>query len=41
VLTFGIGWLIAWLPLTVVGLWFIYRIAKGWLRLNDHGPMYV
>jgi uncharacterized membrane protein len=24
----------------VVGLWFIYRIARGWLRLNDHRPMY-
>jgi len=41
VLTFGIGMLIAWLPLTVVGLWFIYRIAKGWLRLKDHQPMYL
>ena len=41
VLTLGVGMLIAWLPLTVVGLWFIYRIAKGWLRLKDHQPMYV
>jgi len=41
VLTLGIGMLIAWLPLTVVGLWFIYRIAKGWLRLKDHQPMYL
>jgi uncharacterized membrane protein len=41
VLTLGIGMLIAWLPLTVVGLWFIYRIARGWLRLKDHAPMYV
>ena len=41
VLTLGIGMLIAWLPLTVVGLWFIYRIAKGWLRLKNHEPMYV
>ena len=39
VLTFGLGLLIAWIPLGVVGLWFIYRIARGWLRLMDHRPM--
>jgi uncharacterized membrane protein len=38
--TLGIGLLIAWLPLAVVGAWFIYRIARGWIRLNDHRPMY-
>jgi len=41
VATLGVGLLIAWLPLGVVGLWFIYRIASGWLRLNDRRPMYV
>jgi len=41
VATFGVGLLIAWLPLGLVGLWFIYRIASGWLRLNDRRPMYV
>jgi len=40
VATLGVGLLIAWLPLGVVGLWFIYRIASGWLRLNDRRPMY-
>src|SRR6266699_1458057 len=35
VMTLGIGILIAWLPLGVVGLWFIYRVARGWLRLID------
>ena len=40
VLTLGIGILIAWLPLAVVGLWFIYRIARGWLALTDRRPMY-
>jgi hypothetical protein len=24
----------------VVGLWFIYRVARGWLALKDHRPMY-
>jgi uncharacterized membrane protein len=41
VVTLGIGMLVAWLPLTVVGLWFIYRIVRGWLALNDRRPMYV
>jgi uncharacterized membrane protein len=40
VATLGIGLLIAWLPLALVGLWFVYRIARGWLRLMDHHPMY-
>jgi uncharacterized membrane protein len=40
VVTLGIGLLIAWLPLALVGLWFIYRIARGWLRLMDRQPMY-
>jgi uncharacterized membrane protein len=38
--TLGAGFLIVWLPLGVVGLWFVYRIAKGWLRLADRRPMY-
>jgi uncharacterized membrane protein len=38
--TLGIGLLIAWLPLSLVGIWFIYRIARGWLRLMEHRPMY-
>ena len=38
--TLGIGIFIAWIPLGIVGLWFIYRIASGWLRLLDHRAMY-
>jgi uncharacterized membrane protein len=38
--TLGIGILIAWLPLGVITIWFIYRIARGWLALNDRRPMY-
>src|SRR4026209_2854545 len=35
VATFGLGILIAWLPLGLVGLWFIYRIIRGWMVLSD------
>ena len=37
--TLGIGILVAWLPLLVVSIWFIYRIARGWAALNDSRPM--
>ena len=40
VATLGVGLLIAWIPLGVVGLWFIYRIVRGWLNLKDRRPMY-
>ena len=40
VVTLGIGIVIAWLPLAVVGFWFIYRIARGWLALKDRRPLY-
>lgn len=39
-LTLGIGIIIAWFPLLLTGLWFIYRIVKGWMALNDGRPMY-
>jgi uncharacterized membrane protein len=41
VATLGIGILIAWLPMVLVGFWFIYRIARGWLALNERRPMNV
>ena len=31
--------LVGWVVLGVAGIWFIYRIAKGWLNLNDGKPM--
>jgi uncharacterized membrane protein len=40
VFTLGIGILVAWIPLALVGVWFIYRIARGWLALKDGRPMY-
>jgi uncharacterized membrane protein len=27
---------LAWLPFSVVGLWYLYRCIKGWLRFNDN-----
>ena len=37
--TFGFGLFVVWLPLGVLTLWFIYRIARGWLALNDRRPV--
>ena len=39
-LTLGIGILVVWLPLGFITIWFIYRIARGWLALNERRPMY-
>ena len=39
-MTFGIGLIIAWLPLGLVAIWFIYRVVRGWLALADRRPMY-
>ena len=41
VLTLGIGIIVAWLPIAIVGFWFIYRVVKGWLRLSNRQPMYM
>lgn len=39
--TLGIGILVAWLPMVLVGLWFIYRIVRGWVSLSDGREMYL
>jgi len=41
VLTLGLGLLVVWLPLAVVTIWFVYCIARGWMRLGARQPMYV
>lgn len=33
--------MVGWLLLTANAVWFIYRIVKGFLNLNDNKPMYV
>ena len=40
VATLGIGILIAWLPIALVSVWFIYRIVRGWMALGAGRPMY-
>ena len=32
--------LIGWPILIAISIWVIYRLVKGWLRLNDNKPMY-
>jgi len=39
--TFGIGLFFVWLPMGLVGLWFVYRIVRGWVTLGDRRPMSV
>ena len=36
-LLFVIPGFIAW---TIVGLWYLYRCIRGWLRFNDNRPPY-
>lgn len=35
-----IGFLTLWLAVVVVGLWVLYRVIRGWLRLASRQPMY-
>lgn len=34
-----IGIPLAWLIIVVTGVWVLYRIARGWLALNDAAPI--
>ena len=34
-----VGILIWWLPWAVLFLWYLYRVIKGWLKLNDGQPI--
>ncbi len=38
--TITMMFIIGWFVLAANGIWIIYRIVKGWLRLNDGKPMY-
>ena len=36
----GLGIVVLFFSLLLLGLWVVYRVAKGWLRLRDQRPMY-
>jgi len=36
---FLVGFVILWIGLFLLGLWAIYRIARGWLALKDRRPL--
>lgn len=38
--TVTLMFVIGWFVLLADGIWILYRIIKGWLRLNDGKPMY-
>ncbi len=38
--TITMVFIVGWFVLVANGIWVIYRIVKGWLRLNDGKPMY-
>ena len=38
-LLFGLGLVTGWIGGVVLGLWIIYRVARGWLRLRDAQPI--
>ncbi len=37
--TGGLGILVAWLPMVLVGLWFVYRVVRGWVALGGSRRM--
>jgi uncharacterized membrane protein len=41
IVTLGLGIFIVWLPAGIVAIWFVYRITRGWLALNESRPMLV
>ncbi|MDQ3189790.1 MAG: hypothetical protein M3Q28_12990, partial [Pseudomonadota bacterium] len=35
----GLGLVVWWIGFFILGIWAIYRIARGWLALKDRRPM--
>lgn len=35
-----IGFVTLWLAAVVIGLWVLYRVVRGWLKLSSREPMY-
>jgi uncharacterized membrane protein len=36
-----IGFLTLWIAAVSIGIWVLYRVARGWMRLAAREPMYV
>jgi len=39
--TLGLGIFVVWIPAGILAIWFIYRIARGWLALTSGRSMYI
>ncbi len=39
VITLGLGAMLFWVFPVAVAIWYLYRIIKGWLALNDRKPI--
>jgi len=35
-----VGFFTLWLAVVVIGLWVLYRVIRGWMRLSAREPMY-
>jgi uncharacterized membrane protein len=33
-----VGILLIWIPWTILFIWYLYRVIRGWLLLNDRKP---
>ena len=33
-----IGIFLLWLPWGILTIWYLYRVIRGWMRLNDNRP---
>ena len=39
ILALGLGLVVWWIGLVAVGIWVVYRVARGWMTLRDGRPM--
>ena len=35
-----VGFVTLWIAAVVIGLWVLYRVVRGWMRLGSRQPMY-
>ena len=40
VFTLFVAIIVVWVPLAILTVWFIYRVARGWSRLSSRQSMY-